>query len=135
MVQYRKNDYLCGEMIMKSQDLKLTDQNMEIIINSFGVAVNRDNEGFVISNSEGKQRIPVNGISSIPIQRSIFLADAPVETYERIKQDLTEVQEAYDNDDSIMVLPISTDYLHMMKIIGHHIEVDVIMHMRNTLFF
>lgn len=58
---------------------------MEIIINSFGVAVNRDNEGFVISNSEGKQRIPVNGISSIqigrgaqkrmgrtPIQRSIF---------------------------------------------------------------
>lgn len=42
---------------------------MEIIINSFGVAVNRDNEGFVISNSEGKQRIPVNGISSIQIGR------------------------------------------------------------------
>lgn len=108
---------------------------MEIIINSFGVAVNRDNEGFVISNSEGKQRIPVNGISSIPIQRSIFLTDAPVETYERINQDLTEVQESYDNDDSIMVLPISTDYLRMMKIIGHHIEVDVITHTRNTLFF
>lgn len=70
-----------------------------------------------------------------PIQRSIFLADAPVETYERIKKDLAEVQESYDNDDSIMVLPISTDYLRMMKIIGHHIEVDVITHTRNTLFF
>lgn len=70
-----------------------------------------------------------------PIQRSIFLADAPVETYERIKKDLAEVQESYDNDDSIMVLPVSTDYLRMMKIIGHHIEVDVITHTRNTLFF
>ena len=70
-----------------------------------------------------------------PIQRSIFLADAPVETYERIKKDLAEVQGSYDNDDSIMVLPISTDYLRMMKIIGHHIEVDVITHTRNTLFF
>lgn len=59
---------------------------MEIIINSFGVAVNRDNEGFVISNSEGKQRIPVNGISSIPIQRSIFLADAPVETLKELSR-------------------------------------------------
>lgn len=71
----------------------------------------------------------------IPIQRSIFLADAPVETYERIKKDLAEVQEPYDNDDSIMVLPVSTDYLRMMKIIGHHIEVDVITHTQNTLFF
>ena len=70
-----------------------------------------------------------------PIQRSIFLADAPVETYERIKKDLAEVQESYDNDDSIMVITISTDYLRMMKIIGHHIEVDVITHTRNTLFF
>ena len=70
-----------------------------------------------------------------PIQRSIFLADAPVETYERIKKDLAEVQGSYDNDDSIMVLPVSTDYLRMMKIIGHHIEVDVITHTRNTLFF
>ena len=34
-----------------------------------------------------------------------------------------------------MVLPISTDYLRMMKIVGHHIEVDVITHTRNTLFF
>lgn len=70
-----------------------------------------------------------------PIQRSIFLADTSVETYGRIKADLATVQEAYDNNDSIIVLPVSTDYLRMMKIIGQKIEVDVITHSRNTLFF
>lgn len=70
-----------------------------------------------------------------PIQRSIFLADAPVETYNRIKEDLAAVQEAYDNDDSILVVPLSTDYLKMMKIIGHKIELDVITHSKSTLFF
>lgn len=70
-----------------------------------------------------------------PIQRSIFLADTPVETYNQIKSDLAEVQEAYDNDDSILVVPLSSDYLKMMKIIGHKIEIDVITHSKNTLFF
>ena len=70
-----------------------------------------------------------------PIQRSIFLADAQIEVYERIKADLAEVQESYDNNDSIIVLPVSTDYLRMMKIIGQKIEVDIITHRKNTLFF
>lgn len=70
-----------------------------------------------------------------PVQRSIFLADTSVEIYEKIKTDLAEVQAAYDNEDSIIVLPIATDYLRMMKIIGQKIEIDVITHSRNTLFF
>ncbi len=70
-----------------------------------------------------------------PIQHSVFLADTPIETYNRIKEDLAAVQEAYDNDDSILVAPVSSDYLKMMKIIGHKIELDVITHSRSTLFF
>jgi len=69
------------------------------------------------------------------IQRSIFLAETSAETYNAIKNDLTDVQAAYDNHDSIIVLPVSTDYLRMMKIIGQQIAVDVITHSRNTLFF
>lgn len=42
---------------------------MELIINTFGVSLNRDNEGFVINTSEGKQRIPAVGIESIQISR------------------------------------------------------------------
>lgn len=69
------------------------------------------------------------------VQKSIFLAEAPFATYETIKQDLTEVQAAYQNNDSIMVLPVSTDYLQMMKIIGKEIDVDIITRRKSTIFF
>ncbi len=69
------------------------------------------------------------------IQKSIFIANADTLTYNEIKEDLAEVQSAYDNSDSIIVLPISTDYLKMMKIIGKNINIDIITHSRNTLFF
>lgn len=40
---------------------------MELILNTFGVSLSRDNEGFVINHKDGKQRIPVVGIKSIQI--------------------------------------------------------------------
>ena len=69
------------------------------------------------------------------IQKSIFLADLPPEDFNKIKSDLAEVQAAYDNNDSILIVPISTDYLKSMKIIGQNIDVDLIMRNKNTLFF
>ena len=63
------------------------------------------------------------------------LADMPNDKCEQIKADLTEVQAAYDNHDSILVVPISTDYLRSMRVIGKALDVDVIMHSQNTLFF
>ena len=69
------------------------------------------------------------------IQKSIFLAETPVEIFSDIKNDLSEVQAAYDNNDSIIILPITTDYLRMMKIIGQNIDIDIITHSKNTLFF
>jgi CRISPR-associated endonuclease Cas2 len=69
------------------------------------------------------------------IQRSVFLADLPNDRYNCIRKDLTEVQAAYENKDSILIVPISTDYLTAMKIIGQTIDVDVITGNKNTLFF
>lgn len=69
------------------------------------------------------------------IQKSIFLGNLSAEKVDKIKNDLVEVQAAYDNNDSILVVPISTDYLRAMKIIGQTINVDVITHSRNTIFF
>ena len=54
------------------------------------------------------------------IQDSIFLA---------------EVQSLYDNHDSIIVCPISTDQLHAMHVIGEQVDVDIITNKRNTLFY
>lgn len=69
------------------------------------------------------------------VQKSIFLADLPIGKYEQIKKDLAEVQACYENYDSILVVPISTDYLKAMKVIGQSINVDVIIKTKNTLFF
>ena len=69
------------------------------------------------------------------VQRSIFLADLDTADYQEIKSDLAEVQSLYDNHDSIIVCPISTDQLRAMRIIGQQIDVDIITHNRNTLFF
>lgn len=69
------------------------------------------------------------------IQRSIFLADKPMDKLEKIRSDLAAVQACYDNQDSILVVPISTDYLQAMKVIGKTIDVDIIMKTKSTLFF
>lgn len=54
---------------------------MELVLNTFGVTLNRDNECFVITSKGNKQRMPVEGISSIQISKgaqitsdAVFLA-------------------------------------------------------------
>lgn len=42
---------------------------MELVLNTFGTSLSRDNEGFIISHKDGKQRIPTVGIKSIQISR------------------------------------------------------------------
>ena len=69
------------------------------------------------------------------IQKSIFLADLTIDKYESIKRDLAEVQSLYDNHDSILVCPVSSDLIKSMKIIGKNINLDIITHTKNTLFF
>ena len=69
------------------------------------------------------------------IQRSIFLADLSSVLYEEIKKDLAEVQSMYENTDSILIVPISVNYLESMKIIGQNLDIDIIAHKKNTLFF
>jgi CRISPR-associated protein Cas2 len=69
------------------------------------------------------------------VQKSIFLADLEHAVYQAIKSDLAAVQACYENNDSILVVPISTDYLQAMKIIGKSIDVDLVLKNKNTLFF
>lgn len=77
---------------------------MELILNTFGVSLNRDNE-------------------------------VSMEKYEQIKGDMVMVQSLYENHDSIIVCPVSSDILRSMKIIGQNINIDVITQNKNTLFF
>ncbi len=42
---------------------------MEIVLNTFGVSLNRDNEAFVITQKGERHRIPVDDVKSIQISR------------------------------------------------------------------
>ena len=69
------------------------------------------------------------------IQKSIFMADMPADEVQDIAQKLTEIQKMYDNNDSILIVPLSEDYARAMKIIGQEVDIDLILHSKNTLFF
>lgn len=57
---------------------------MELVLNTFGTSLSRDNEGFVITYQEGRQRIPPIGISSIQISRGAQItSDAVLLAIER----------------------------------------------------
>lgn len=71
----------------------------------------------------------------VRIQKSIFLANLQVDRFNEIKRDLEEVQSVYENNDSILVVPITSEYLKSMKIIGQNINIDVITQSKNTIFF
>ena len=42
---------------------------MELILNTFGLSLNRDNEAFVITKKGERHRIPVDDVKSIQISR------------------------------------------------------------------
>ena len=51
---------------------------MELILNTYGVSLNRENEGFVITTQEGRQRVPAEGIKSIQISRGAQISSDAV---------------------------------------------------------
>jgi len=69
------------------------------------------------------------------IQKSIFLVNTTREKYTEISDTLKQVNEMYKNNDSIMLVPVSTDELRAMKIIGCNINLDIILKNKNTLIF
>ncbi len=71
----------------------------------------------------------------IRIQKSVFMVSAAHKLYEQISSDLQEVQQYYENNDSIILVPFNTTDARSMKIIGKDVQVDTIVNKPNTLFF
>ncbi len=71
----------------------------------------------------------------IRIQKSVYMASLKREVYLEIHRTLKEVQQMYENEDSILLIPVSGDEVRAMKIIGKNIDVDLILGNKNLLFF
>lgn len=51
---------------------------MDLILNTFGLSIGRENEGFVVTSPAGKQRIPADSIKSIQICRGVNITSDAV---------------------------------------------------------
>jgi len=71
----------------------------------------------------------------VRVQKSIFFASADRPKYKELHTTLSEVQQSYQNNDSILFVPVSTDEVRSMKIIGKNTDFDIITGKTNTLFF
>lgn len=69
------------------------------------------------------------------IQKSIFIGKSDVSVYTEIHQTLKEVQDVYENHDSILIIPIAADQLRALRVIGKNIDFELFQGNKNTLFF
>ncbi len=71
----------------------------------------------------------------VRVQKSIFLASTERTRFDEIHRTIREVQEVYDNFDSIFLVPVSVDEIRAMKIIGQSINYELVIGNKNTLIF
>ena len=77
----------------------------------------------------------LKGKGCIRIQKSVFMASADQKIFEQIHTDLYEVQQYYENNDSIILVPFNTTDVRSMKMIGKDVQINTIVNKPNTLFF
>ena len=53
-------------------------KSMQIVLNSYGCALTRDNEGFVVCTTDGSQRIPATNIDSILVSKGAQISSDAV---------------------------------------------------------
>jgi CRISPR-associated endonuclease Cas2 len=68
------------------------------------------------------------------VQKSVYLAQLSRRLYDEIVQTLKEVNDLYDNDDSIFFVPIGENYLQEMNMVGRNVDFTLVVDPPTTLF-
>lgn len=71
----------------------------------------------------------------IRIQKSVYMARTHQKVFAEISEALKDVQAAYDNHDSILLVPVQSSTVGSMKIIGKDIQVESLTDPPSTLFY
>lgn len=69
------------------------------------------------------------------IQKSVYIIKGTKSEVRQITNTLKEVNEAYNNHDSIFVLPVPQEKFLNMKVIGKNITFEVVIESKNVLVF
>lgn len=70
----------------------------------------------------------------IRIQKSVFLAHTNNHKFDEIKQTLVEINDIYENEDSIILIPLNVSDARSMKLIGKNVNIEQIVDRPNTVF-
>ena len=69
------------------------------------------------------------------IQKSVYLAKSSSAVMKDISRTLKEINEIYDNADSIFVLPVPEEKFSNITVIGQNVEFEIVTKPKNVLFF
>lgn len=70
----------------------------------------------------------------IRIQKSVFLSHSNHKKFDEIRETLVDINDAYENEDSIILIPINVSDARSMKLIGQNVNIDQIIDPPNTIF-
>lgn len=71
----------------------------------------------------------------IRVQKSVFFARMTRKMHREVLDILRKAQNCYDNQDTILVLPVGEDMLNALTCIGKHFELEMITAPKHTLIF
>ena len=70
----------------------------------------------------------------IRVQKSVFFARIHRRRYRELTDLLRQIQQLYENTDSIMLLPVGEDMLNSLQVIGKSFDLEGLTAPRNTVF-
>lgn len=70
----------------------------------------------------------------IRVQKSVFLSHSTNAKFDLIKNTLAEINEIYENQDSIILIPLNVSDARSMKLIGKNVKIEQIIDPPNTVF-
>lgn len=68
------------------------------------------------------------------IQKSLFMGYLPYTKMKEIARTLKGTHEAYDNDDSYIILPIRKETVENMIVYGKRVNVDIVLRRQSIVF-
>ena len=71
----------------------------------------------------------------VRIQKSVYLLRSANKRFQAIHDTLKEVNEAYANADSIILVPVNSSDVRAMRLIGQNVDIKLVTDPPNTLFF
>ena len=67
------------------------------------------------------------------VQKSVYMARLERKTYQDIAATLREIQEMYDNQDSILLMPVGEEQIQRLDVIGRNLQIEVLTRPGHTL--